>query len=74
VFSRKAAIVELPPDQAKRSLLTNLVTAKAEANRLGATLAASLIGMAILCLGPVITANANDPPAQNDNQVPPDER
>jgi len=62
----------LPPDHAKQSLVTNLVIAKAEANRLGSGLAASLIGMAILSISPTWTDGNNDPVAQNDNGSSPD--
>jgi hypothetical protein len=59
----------LPPDHATQSLVTNLIVAKAEADRLGARLAASLIGMAILSFSPTYTDGNVDPIARNDNQT-----
>lgn len=62
----------LPPDHAKQSLVTSLLIAKAEADRLGSGLAASLIGMAILSIRPAWAGGNSDPIAQNDNGSSPD--
>lgn len=63
----------LPPDHATQSLVTSLVVARAEANRLGARLVVSLIGMAILSIDPTWTDGNDDPIAQNDNRSRPDQ-
>lgn len=56
-----------PPDHAKRALLTSLAIAKAHASQIGATLAASLIGMAILSVSLDPSAADDAIVAQNDN-------
>lgn len=63
----------LPPDHATQTLVKRLAVAKIEANRLGARLAASLIGMAILSINPTLVDGDDDPIAQNDNPALPDQ-
>ena len=66
-------MAELPPDHPRQTLFNNLISAKTDAERLGATLAASLIGIAILCIGPGWTDTTSDPIARNDNRANPDQ-
>lgn len=63
-------MAELPPDHATQLLLNRLIADRIEAKRLGATMTASLIGMAILNIDPAWTGD--DPIAQNDNGSSPD--